>query len=122
MQVPTPQSPEPIDWPEALATVLSCTYTARAGRAIAFGLPSNKHFHITYNYFAEGELHTGELFSEKPHPQGSLFPIRYDPNLPQAHRQAGDAPSTRVPLLGVGVAGSIVLSIAWLLFLHGCQR
>ena len=79
--MPAPATSHP-DWPEALATVLTCTYSARAGRAIAFGLPSSRHFHITYNYFAEGELHTGDFFSEKAIPQGSLFPIRYHPDEP----------------------------------------
>lgn len=71
------------DWPEAIATVISCRYNARVGRAIAFGLPSSKHFQIEFNYWAEGAVHTGELFLERALPQGSLFAIRYDPEDPQ---------------------------------------
>lgn len=110
------------DWPEAMATVLSCTYSARVGRAVAFGLPSGKHFRITYNYWAGGALHEGEFFSEKAMPQGSLFPIRYDPELPSRNQHGGGpATPTRAALLTVGVVGSVVLSLAWLLVLRGCH-
>lgn len=108
------------DWPEAMAEVTECRYDVRAGRAIAFGLPSKKHFRIAYNYWAGDRLHTGECFSEKAMPQGSLFPIHYDPDLPHINRSAANSPVQRIPLLAIGVAGSIVLSLAWLLFLHGC--
>lgn len=98
-----PEQGSQAEWPEAIATVTSCTYSARAGRAIAFGLPSSKHFRIAYQYWADGDFQTGELFSEKPIPQGSLFPIRYDPEAP--HRSSGahetESPRTRYALLWV---------------------
>ncbi len=110
------------EWPEAMATVLRCTYDMRAGRALAFGLPASKHFSIVYNYWADGELHEGQCFSATAIPQGSLFPIRYDPDEPRRSRHGQQAGSRRaVPLLAIGVAGSIVLSLGWLLFLHGCS-
>ena len=108
-------------WPEAMAEVFECRYDARVGRAMAFGLTTKKHFRITYNYLVEGELHTGECFSEKAMPQGTLFPIRYDPDVPRQHRTGFDGRPVRVPLLAIGVAGSLVLSLAWLLILHGCN-
>ena len=121
MPRPFAQPPANPDWPEAMATVLSCTYTARAGRAIAFGLPSNKHFRIAYNYWAGDSLQTGEFFAEAPVPQGSVFPIHYDPDQPHQNRQGGAAPANRGPLLALGIAGSVVLSLAWFLVLRGCQ-
>ena len=110
------------DWPETLATVLTCHYETRAGRALAFGLPSSKHFHITYNYWANNQLHTADLYSEKAIPQGSLFPIRYNPEEPHKSHHADTQPTPRVPLLAIGIAGSVILSLAWLLFLRGCQQ
>ena len=107
-------------WPEAMAEVLSCRYDARVGRAIAFGLSSRKHFRITYSYLVEGDLHTGECFAEKPLTQGTLFPIRYDPALPHVNRSAESAVPTRASMLALGVLGSIVLSLVWLLWLRGC--
>ncbi|HLI75472.1 MAG TPA: hypothetical protein VKV02_00905 [Acidobacteriaceae bacterium] len=118
----TDPSSGPQDWPETLATVLSCTYEARTGRALAFGLPSSRHFHITYNYWANDALHTADLFTDKPIPQGSLFPIRYNPAQPQRslHAESSTKPA-KVPLLASGIAGSLVLFFIWLLYLHGCQ-
>ena len=54
-------------------------------------------------------------------PQGTLFRIRYDPDVPRQHRTGFDGRPVRVPLLAIGVAGSVVLSLAWLLILHGCN-
>ena len=108
------------EWPEAMAEVTECRYDMRAGRAIAFGLPSKKHFHITYNYLVGDGLHVGECYSEKAMPQGSLFPVRYDPDLPHVNRAPSDSAPQRIPLIAIGIAGSIVLSLAWLLFVRGC--
>ena len=115
---------EHAEWPEAMAEVTECRYDVRAGRALAFGLTSKKHFRIRYNYLVEGELHTGECFSETAIPQGSLFPIHYDPDLPHVNRSSLDSASgnaQRLPLLAIGIAGSIMLSLLWLLVLHGCS-
>jgi hypothetical protein len=89
-------------WIEVLATVITCEYDAGVGRALAFGIPTTKHFRITYNYFADDELHTGEFMSAKAIPQGTLFPIRYNPDV-------------------VGISGSLVLSILWFAVMRGCH-
>ncbi len=113
--------PSEADWPEAMAEVTECRYDVRAGRAIAFGLPTKKHFRIAYNYRVGDTLHTGECYAEKAMPQGMLFPIRYNPDLPHEHNSLQPGSAGRVPLLAFGIAGSIILSLAWLLFLHGCS-
>src|SRR5215469_11201378 len=118
-------------WPEAMATVTACRYQVATGRALAFGLPSMRHFHITFNYWAPNadnidELHTGELTSEKAMHVGTLFPIRYNPEAPYQTIQSdteplpsNDAPmTTRNPLLIIGILGSVVLSLVWLLILR----
>ena len=106
------------EWVEAMAEVTECRYDARAGRALAFGLTSNKHFRITYNYCVGNELHHGECFSETARPQGSLFPIHYHPDQPHLSR-SGDAPR-RLPSLMIGVAGSLAFLLVALLWLRGC--
>ena len=106
------------DWPEAMAEVTECHYDVRAGRALAFGLTSTEHFRIAYNYRVGDELHTGECFSEQARPQGSLFPIHYDPDLP--HVSHSDGAPKAIPLLAIGVVGSIALSFIVLLVLRGC--
>ena len=113
---------EHLQWPEALATVTACKYEFGAGRALAFGIPTSKHFRITYNYFVEGALHTGEFYSAKAIPQGHLFPIRYNPDAP--HQNSHDASTTAIsrgPVPVVGILGSVVLSLAWFAVLRGCH-
>ena len=113
---------EQADWPEALATVTACKYDFGAGRALAFGVPIRKHFRISYNYFANDELHLGEFWSIVAVPQGQLFPIRYNPEAPHQNSHASSPQSvTRSPLLVIGIVGSIVLSVAWFALLRGCH-
>ena len=113
-------------WPEAMATVTACKYKVATGRALAFGIPSTKWFHITFNYWAPNpdgtpELHTAELTSEKAMHVGTLFPIHYNPETPHETTHSAAAPTTsRNPLLIIGILGSVVLSLAWLLILRGC--
>jgi hypothetical protein len=106
------------NWPEALATVMECRYEFGAGQALAFGVPVRKHFRIRYNYFADGELHEGEFASEKAVPQGTLFPVRYNPEAAHEHRHA----DARRAQFVVGIVGSVVLSLVWLLVMRGCGR
>ena len=113
-------------WPEAMATVTACKYEFGAGRALAFGIPTTKHFRITFNYWAnnpEGtpELHTSEFTSEKAIPQGTLFPITYDPEAPHLHSHSTTPSTNRTPVIIVGIIGSLVLSLAWFAVLRGCH-
>jgi len=108
-------------WPEAMATVIACKYEFGAGRALAFGAPSSKHFRISFNYWANGELHTGEFLSEKAVPQATLFPITYNPEAPHLHSKSEAEPITRSALIAVGIIGSILLSTAWFFVLRGCH-
>lgn len=100
-----------------MAEVTECRYDVRAGRVLAFGLSSDKHFRITYNYRVGDELHQGECFSATARLRGSLFPIHYDPDLPGSSHSRG-VPRA-FPLLAVGVAGSVAVSLL-LLALRRC--
>lgn len=109
-------------WPQAMATVTACSYGAGAGQALAFGLPTSRHFLISFNYFAAGDLHTGQFSSRKAIAQGTLFPIAYNPDAPHQNTRSDlSAMGTRAPLLIVGIVGSVVLSLAWLALLHSCH-
>jgi len=66
-------------WPEAMATVTACHYEAGALRAMAFGVPTTRHFRISFNYWADNQLHTGEFASPVALPQGHLFRVTYNP-------------------------------------------
>jgi hypothetical protein len=124
---PEPLIDEPA-WPEALATVTACKYDFGAGRALAFGIPTSKHFRISYNYNAPNEqgeevIHTGEFTSEKPIPQGTLFPTRYNPGAPHqnSHDTSAAIQNPRAPILTIGIIGSVILSLAWFAIVRGCN-
>jgi hypothetical protein len=71
-------------WPEAIATVTACHYEAGALQAMAFGVPITKHFLISFNYWVDNELYTGEFASDVAVPQGQLFTIAYNPATPES--------------------------------------
>ena len=73
---------EPAPWPPAMATVTACKYVTGSLRAMAFGIPTEKHFLISFNYWVNEELRTGQFSSAVSLPQGHLFPIAYDPASP----------------------------------------
>jgi hypothetical protein len=124
--MPKTIQPARTPWPEAMATVTACRYKFPTGRALAFGLPSLRRFHITFNYWAPNannidELHTSELTSDKAMHVGTLFPIRYNPEAPHETTQSAAEPTlSRNPLLVIGIIGSMILSFVWLLILRGC--
>ena len=91
---------------------------------MAFGVPTSKRFVITFNYWVNDQLYTGEFRSAKAIPQGTLFELAYNPDDPHHHAYA-DTPATapiRNPILAIGIIGSIILSFAWFLVLRGCRR
>ncbi len=108
-------------WPEAMASVTACEYNFGAGQALAFGIPSSKHFRIFFNYRVNGELHTGQLYSAVALPQGHLFPLRYNPVAPHEHNPSASPPTRKTVLFAIGVAGSVVLSLLWLAMVRGCH-
>jgi hypothetical protein len=124
--MPNTLQPAHTTWPEAMATVTACRYNIDTGRALAFGLPTMRRFHITFSYWAPNadnidELHTAELTSEKAMHVGTIFPIRYNPDAPHETTHSAAAPElTRNPLLVIGILGSVILSLLWLLILRGC--
>ncbi len=112
-----------IPWIETEATVTTCGYEFGAGRALAFGLPSSKHFRISYTYRAQAKTYTGEFSSAHAIAQGESIPLSYNPLAPQQNsRSNSTAPQLgRGPLLAIGVVGSVTLSLLWLTFMHGCS-
>ena len=108
-------------WPKAMATVTACKYQFGAGQALAFGMPLSRRFLISFNYFVGGDLLTGQFRAAKAMPQGTLFPLAYNPDAPQENERSSGLPFSRSPILAVGIVGSVVLSLAWLLVLRSCN-
>ena len=111
-------------WIAVEATVVSCRYQARALSALAFGFRVGEKFRIGFEYYAHGQLYSGEFDSPYAIPQNERLWIRYDPLHPERNTRdewTGSAPApTGKPRIWVGVAGSVVLSLLWFAYLRGC--
>ena len=111
------------EWIATSATVTSCRFQAGALRAMAFGLPTPK-FRITFDYYAHGRLYSDAFNAPKAIPQGEQIPLTYNPLDPKENSRTQSptaSPGTRSPLIAVGIIGSVVLSLAWLLVLRSCS-
>jgi hypothetical protein len=108
-------------WLETDAKVTACKYDFGSGRALAFGIPTDKHFLITFTYRAHGKTYTDEFTSPTYLEQGETFPISYNPLAPQQNSKSASTPTTKTPLFAIGIAGSIILSLIWLAVMHGCN-
>jgi hypothetical protein len=108
-------------WPKTTATVTECHYEFNAGPALACGISTSKHYLITYTYWVQGQQHSGQLKSDKPIPQGELFPIAYNPETPADHTHSTSTTKQRSPLIAFALAGSVALSLVWLILLRTCH-
>jgi hypothetical protein len=119
----TRPSPEPATpWIETQATVTSCRFQFASLGNIAFGFSTQKKFRIAFDYYAHGRLYSDEFQSPIAIAQNERIPITYNPLHPkQNSRTSGpNASPSRSPLIAIGIAGSIVLSLLWLTMMRGC--
>ena len=115
----------PPGWIGTQATVTTCRYQFRAVSALAFGVQTGEKFRITFDYHAHGRTYSGEFQSPIAIPQNETIPITYNPLNPAENNRdpsigSASAPA-KPPLLLLGIAGSILLSLAWLAVLRGCR-
>lgn len=108
-------------WLETTAKVTACKYEFGAGQALAFGIPSDKHFLITFTYYAHGKTYTDEFSSSTYLEQGKTFPIHYNPLAPQQNSTSASTPTTKTPLFLIGITGSVILSLIWFVMMRGCH-
>ena len=115
-----PGNPE---WVATQATVTTCRYQFARMNTFTLGIQTQDKFRITFDYYAHGQLYSDEFQSPVAIAQNELIPVSYDPLNPQQNSRgrASAATGGRGSLIGFGIAGSIVLSLAWLLVLRGCR-
>ena len=118
-------SPNPPGWIAIQATVTSCRYRSSALSSMAFGVGLEQKFLITFDYYAHGRLYSDQFGSARAIPQNEQVALAYTPLDPQentlTHRASSTQGPSRSPLIAVGIAGSVILSLAWLLVLRGCR-
>jgi hypothetical protein len=112
-------------WIATEATVTTCRYQSPGLSILAFGFQNGEKFRITFDYYAHGRLYSGEFQSLVAIPQNERVPITYNPLHPEQNSRNYNATSstasTRTPILAIGIAGSIILSLVWLAILRGCR-
>ena len=110
-------------WIATEATVTTCKYQSPGLSTLAFGFQTTKKFSITFDYYAHGRLYSGEFQSPVAIPQNERIPIIYNPLDPQQNSRSfiPPPPPTRPPLIAIGIAGSVVLSLLWLAILRSCN-
>jgi hypothetical protein len=112
-------------WIATEATVTTCRYQSPGLSILAFGFQTGEKFLITFDYYAHGQLYSGQFQSPIAIPQNEQIPIAYNPLHPEqnsrTHGPAARPATTRTPIFTIGIAGSIVLSLIWLAILRGCR-
>jgi hypothetical protein len=114
-----------VPWVATTASVTTCRFQFAGLGNLAFGFSTQKRFRITFDYYAHGQLYSGEFQSDVAIPQNETIPITYNPLEPrQNSRDAASSPpiaAGKPPLVAIGIVGSVVLSLAWLAILRGCR-
>jgi hypothetical protein len=110
-------------WIATEATVTTCKYQSPGLSTFAFGFQTTHKFRITFDYYAHGRLYSGEFQSRVAIPQNERIPITYNPLDPRQNSRSfiPRITSTRPPLIAIGIAGSVILSLLWLAILRGCN-
>ena len=113
---------EAADWIATEATVTSCRFQFARMNTFTLGIQTQDKFRITFDYYAHGQLYSDEFQSPVAIAQNERIPVRYNPLNPRQNNRglASAASGGKGSLVGFGIAGSIVLSLAWLLVLRGC--
>ena len=118
--------PETETWIATEATVTTCKYQFAGLGNLAFGFSRQEKFRITFDYYAHGRVYSGEFQSPVAIAQNERILVSYNPLNPQENSRdlgSGAPASTggKPPLLVIGIVGSVVLSLAWLVILRGCR-
>ena len=112
------------EWIATTATVITCRYQSPGLSTLAFGFSTRKKFLISFDYYAHGRLYSDAFESDKAIPQNEAISIRYNPFDPRQNSRTHLSPTTpaKLPsLTTIGITGSILLGLIWILFERGCN-
>jgi hypothetical protein len=121
MTAPSTELAEP--WITTEATVTSCHFQFARMNTLALGMQTSKKFRIAFDYYAHGLLYSDEFQSPVAIPQDERISVAYNPLHPEQNSRTSGAnvSASRTPLIGIGIIGSIVLSLLWLAMMRGCS-
>jgi hypothetical protein len=110
-------------WIATTATVTACRFQFAGLSSLAFGVNLSQRFRIAFDYYAHGRLYSDEFQSPTAIPQNTKIPLSYNPLDPHENSRTHN-PTARAtkaqPTWLIGVTGSIVLSLMWLIVLRSC--
>jgi hypothetical protein len=114
-------APKP-SWFETQAKVTACKYQFARMNTLTLGIPTDTNpFLITFTYYAQGKTYTDQFTSPTYLEQGEILPLSYNPSDPQQNSKSAASPATGTSLFAIGVAGSVILSIIFLVYIGGCN-
>jgi hypothetical protein len=123
--MPLPTNPPKESWIATTGTVTSCKFQFAGLSTLIIGFNTRQKFRIMFDYYAHGRLYSDVFGSPTAIPQNTEIPITYNPFDPaqnsRTNRPSESAQTNRPPILLIGIAGSILLSLAWLAILRGCN-
>jgi hypothetical protein len=109
-------------WIATQGTVTSCRFQFAGLSSLAFGFSTQKKFRIAFDYYAHGQLYSGEFQSPVAIAQNERIDLTYNPLHPEQNSRTfgSNAYLTGGSLFAIGVLGSVVLSLLWLAIVRGC--
>lgn len=123
MALPAPLRED--DWIATTGTVTTCRYQSPALTTLIIGFNTRQKFRISFDYYAHGRLYSDQFGSPDAVPQNTAIPVSYNPLDPaqnsRSNRPSESASANRPPILLVGIAGSLILSLVWLAILRSCH-
>lgn len=107
-------------WLEKQAEVTACRYEFARLNTVTLGIaPDSNRFLISFTHYAHAKRFNGEFTSPVAFEQGKTFPFFYNPLNPQQNRQSISGSASKTPLIPIGIAASIAISLLYLT--HGCN-
>ena len=109
-----------VPWLETQAEVTACRYEFARTNTLSFGIATKSNqFVVSFSYYAHAKTFRDEFTSLVAPGNGETFPVFYNPLNPQQNRRSELAPTGRVPLFVFGIAGSIVISLLYIVMMGG---
>ena len=111
---------KPEGWIEATAVVTECRFQFARINTFSLGIQRGEKFRISFQYHAQGLLLSGDFQSPTAIPQGEHIHLAYNPVDPKQNTRAGNLSTGSLPLIAIGISGSILLSLLWFALMRGC--
>ena len=109
------------EWIETEAVVTGCRFQFARLNTLRMGLQTGEKFRIEFEYYGLKGRYEDAFESPVAIAQGERIRVAYNPLKPEENsRSGGSSMVGGGGLVGIGIAGSILLSLLWLAMMRGC--